>query len=206
MYRPPESWWTRNWSWVVVVGGCVGVFCVASGFIVVMLVVRVNQFPGQTAAMMTPPPIASNYYYDLNTQQLFVDDAELIPPIHTASGEYVAADGAGSGAGVKAYVFACGDCSDPTKRFIGYLEMYTPEAQQKMQQFMMQAQQPGASISPEAYLMYEEGQVSGRLIKRADDEQWVPAESDEGALIVNELTMKCPHDQGKDWRLRPCFP
>jgi hypothetical protein len=188
--------WMNNNSAVVTIAAVL--LLIAALF----LLMKNCQGPGPTQN------ITSNYYYDMNTKQTFVGKADLIAPISTPSGTYKPApDAPEMGAGVKAYVFACGDCSDPKKHFIGYLEMYTPEAKKKMEQFMEQAAQRegGAQMSPESYLMYEEGQVQGRMIMRVGDTEWVPAESDLGAKIVNELTSKCPKAD-KENRLRPCFP
>ncbi len=63
------------------------------------------------------PRLTGNYYYDLNTGKLFVAATDDFPPIEAPSGP--APDG--RKAGVRAYVFSCGDCDDPTKRFIGYV-------------------------------------------------------------------------------------
>ena len=188
--------WMNNNSAVVTI--------VAVLLLIVALLMLVNTCRGPSA----PPAVTRNYYYDMNKNELFVGEANQIPPIQTESGPYSPAEGAPQmGAGVKAYVFACGDCSDPSKRFIGYLEMYTPEAKQKMDEFVKQAaQREGVpEMPPEAYLMYEEGQVQGRLIKRVDDPQWVAADTDKGVQIVNELTQRCPQGD-KSVRLRPCFP
>lgn len=58
------------------------------------------------------------YYYDLRTQELFVDSAVQTPPILSPTdGEQDQAP-----SGVRAHVFGCGDSSDPSNRYIGFLE------------------------------------------------------------------------------------
>lgn len=61
------------------------------------------------------------YYYDMKTQELFVDEADLVPPIKAPSG----------GEGVLAQVYACGDCSG--ELVVGILKKYTPKAKQAIE-------------------------------------------------------------------------
>ena len=67
--------------------------------------------------------IPDAWFYDLNTGQLFRAKSNGLPPIAAPSGPLPN----GEHAGVRAKVFACGDCSDPSNRFIGWLEKLTPE-------------------------------------------------------------------------------
>ena len=57
------------------------------------------------------------YYYDLNTGELFEDKAGL-GPIETASGPYGSMP-----AGVIAVVFACRECGDTEDRYVAWLEV-----------------------------------------------------------------------------------
>lgn len=58
------------------------------------------------------------WYYDLNTQTLFVDRYhETMSPIETASGK----TSDGRPAGCRAVVFACGSCEVEADRFVAYL-------------------------------------------------------------------------------------
>jgi hypothetical protein len=72
-------------------------------------------------------PIFNAYFYDLETGKLFVARMSEPSPIP--------APGALPGAtptGVKANVFACHTCEDEKDRFVGFVEMYTPEAKARM--------------------------------------------------------------------------
>lgn len=64
------------------------------------------------------------YYYDLNTNELFVSRQAGYAPFPTASGP--APDG--EPAGVTAMVYGCSeeDCTNPTVEHIAYLLKYTP--------------------------------------------------------------------------------
>jgi hypothetical protein len=77
--------------------------------------------------MPSPQPRVSSdvYYLDLGTGQLFADDAAAIAPIDAPSG---------TGAGVRAYVFSCNDCSDEQQRFTGWLERHIPSAKRLREQ------------------------------------------------------------------------
>lgn len=74
-------------------------------------------------------PIANSipntaYYYDLNTNALFVGPTYAVPPIDAPSGP--APDG--SRAGVRAHLFACGSCASPDDRFVAYLVRFNPNS------------------------------------------------------------------------------
>lgn len=64
------------------------------------------------------------YYYDLNTNALFVGPTYAVPPIDAPSG--AAPDG--SPAGVRAHLFACGSCASPDDRFVAYLVRVNPNS------------------------------------------------------------------------------
>jgi hypothetical protein len=98
--------WLRAHPWL---SGGLGVVVIAAslGF-AVKVIIRETAAPYQTHA----------WYYDLNTEQLFVAEVTKHIPIDAPSGP--ASNGAK--AGVRAHVFSFGDCSDPDQRFIGWLE------------------------------------------------------------------------------------
>lgn len=61
-----------------------------------------------------------DYYYDLNTGELFAAPyRERLPAANPATPN-------AAPAGVIAYVFACGDCTAESDRFIAYLEVHDP--------------------------------------------------------------------------------
>ncbi|MEM9348526.1 MAG: hypothetical protein AAGB26_18305 [Planctomycetota bacterium] len=68
-----------------------------------------------------PETTSRFYYYDMQTGELFVDEANLIPPIKAPSG----------GEGVIAEVYSCGDCEG--EKFVGLLRKYSDAAKEAME-------------------------------------------------------------------------
>jgi len=144
---------------------------VALGFIVM-------QLGGGSNRVRTIPV----YYYDLDTGEIFERQSDVNPPVETAGGEM---------RGVRAFMFACNDCSDESDRFIGYLEMFTPEAKELLD--MPTGQRP----DDVPYDFYE----NGRLVRLPDGTQWYPANSPQGFEIMNQVRDACPGGDPK-----PCYP
>lgn len=143
--------------------------------------------------------IVDMYYYDMNSGKLFVGKSDQLAPIDAPSGPYRDQPG-----GVRAYVFACGECPDnidgatladlqSNGAFVGWMEMYTPEAKAALTQ-----QQEG----PPADMAFYEAFERGQLVKRPEDEQWVQAQSEPGFRITEQITTKCPSGEMP----QPCFP
>jgi len=63
-----------------------------------------------------------HFFYDVNDGELFAASAGEIPPIEAPSG----------GEGVRAYVYACGRCTEARLQ-IGYLERFEPQAARAME-------------------------------------------------------------------------
>ncbi len=160
------------------------------------------------------------YFYDLNTGELFVADALDIAPIEAPSGKpYKLPNGQEIPAGVRAFVYACGECGPDSKK-IGYLEMYTPEAQKILQDARKQqeAAAKGESTNMDMGMVYEEGYTRGRLIAAPPEPgkpvQFFPTDgegSEQGVAIMTALNEKCPKSQpgqakNNPNRLRPCYP
>jgi hypothetical protein len=119
------------------------------------------------------------WFYDLNTGKLFVAESDAVPPIDAPSGVLHN----GRPAGVRAYVFSYAYEPNETNRFIGFLEIPNPVTKKEVPE----------SISSGASGAKRWGQ--GRLICRVDDEQWVPADSNEGQAILKELFL--PNENGE---------
>ena len=146
-------------------------------------------------------PITKAYYYDIQTGQLFEGGVQEIPPIGTPDGSTKN----GMPAGVRANVFTCTDCNDPNARYIGFLETYTPEAQEAQLQLQEIASRnievndsdPNAQTAPdtnEVDLM--DTVAKGRLIASPDDlENWFTMETEEGAKLANNAMKKCPDEK-----------
>ena len=128
--------------------------------------------------------IVDVYFYDLNDGSLFTAPSNSIAPIDAPSGPYNGKPG-----GMRAYVFACGDCDDESSRFIGWIERYTPEAKQALS---------GDSPDYAAYEFYETGQ----LIKGLEEgDPWVPANGERGYAVMERISARCPGGG-----VTPCYP
>lgn len=110
-----------------------------------------------------PEPITMAYFYDQNTGKLFAAPASTVGPIETESGPYHSEP-----AGVRAHVFACGQCSIESNRFIGYLSKPLPPEEQPKDEPPLE------------------------LIKRVEDEQWYRSDQPEARQIMAELGERCP--------------
>src|SRR5690606_37122510 len=129
------------------------------------------------------------YFYDLSSGQLFTAASDQIPPIETPNGPH---------AGVRAHVFACGECpgnlngmnAEQVKQagaYIAYLEMYTPEGKNALT--AAQAPQgdaggppPGAMIDP----------MEQTLVKRVEDAKWLSMYSQPGYQLTDQAITQCP--------------
>lgn len=111
------------------------------------------------------------WFYDLNTSKLFVAKRGRTPPIDSPSGPLPD----GRLVGVRAYVFTYTYPPNESDRFIGFLEMPDPNANQ-------------AAVDSQPW-----GQ--GKLIRRVEDDQWYAADSNEGQMIIKE-TLR-PNEKGQ---------
>lgn len=118
--------------------------------------VVVEIWRGGGADRQQPTPMA--YFYDQNTRELFAAPAATAVPAETPSGSFD-----GEPAGVRAHVYACGQCSDEAKRFIAYLSKPLPPEEQPKNEPPLD------------------------LIKRVDDSQWHRSDSPEASAILAEL-------------------
>jgi hypothetical protein len=124
------------------------------------------------------------WYYDEGTGQLFIADTSEPAPIDAPSG---------AGAGVRAVVYACGECPELDEgmnadaveaagAFIAYLEKYEPM---------------DAGAAEEEY--YEQR----TLIRTLDSDQWISMETEEGMMMMEQdYSNRCPGEQYPT----PCLP
>lgn len=105
------------------------------------------------------------YFYDMDTGKLYVDSAMKNPPTKAPSG----------GEGVIAHVFTCADPADESKRFIGFLEKYTPEYQKTRDQ--------GQAMLPSMAARHQ-------LIRAPEGGDWVPLDSEGGQRILAALAAR----------------
>jgi hypothetical protein len=150
---------------------------------VVILILSLGFIIIQARPRSYTPRIVDVYYYDLGTGQTYLAKSNEIPPIPAPSGKL----------GVRAHVFSCGDCSNPSDHFIGWLEMYTREAKEQLTN-----PQPPDPNGPPAYDVWERG----HLVRAPDVDKWVPANGEEGFKIMEAMQTKC----GSGGQPRPCFP
>ena len=124
-------------------------------------------------SMLNPPPppedIVMGYFYDQATKELYEMPADTPAPMERPSGPFE-----GEPAGVKAHVFACGQCADKSNRFVGFLEKPLPEADR-----------PGAD-DPRSEVF---------LMKRPDDAKWVESDSPQASAIMREVRQRCAGGQ-----------
>lgn len=159
---------------------------------VVVLVVALGILFSSMGGGGSGQTIRELYFYDLNTNELFVGDAQQYPPIEAPSGPM---DG-GHNAGVRAVVFGCGDCSE-SNRYIAWLETYTMDVKQKLET----PRQPGENYDPameaDMMMMMEDG----HLVRSPDGGDWYPYNSPEAQQIFVAAQEKC-----QDGRPKQCLP
>jgi hypothetical protein len=173
--------WMNNNSAVVTIGA------------VVLLIGALAAIIFQMKPSGYGPRVIDVYYFDLNTQKLFTAKSDQIPPIETPSGPV---PGIGAPAGVRAYVFACNDCGNESDRFVGWLEMYTPEAKALLTQPAAETPEEAAQREARMYEVWETGQLLS-----LDGRSWARANSQEAMNITSTIEGKCPGGAPK-----PCLP
>ena len=110
------------------------------------------------------------WYYDLNTGQLFTAESGLAPPIKAPSGPTPE----GKMAGVRAYVLSYVYEPNEAERFIGFLETTATD-----EMLAKASERPRDSSGASRW-------AQGKMIRRVRDRQWVLADSEEGRAIREE--------------------
>lgn len=139
--------------------------------VIILIVVIVGMLRPNEATRAKNPK--KEWYYDLNTGELFVGEANLIAPIDAPSGPL--ADG--KAAGVRAYVLSYIPEPNDSERFIGFLETKDP-----------------SYIANNNNGKQKWGQ--GMLIKRVGDTQWFRADSRQGRIIFQQAFT--PNENGEN--------
>lgn len=130
----------------------------------------------------------SVYFYDLGSGELFPADRAAQPPIDAPSG---------AGQGVKAVVYACGECNDAALS-VAFLTTYTPEAVAAMKKM-------ATATDGEVDIALSEAIERGSLVAvpaaEGAEVQWVNAMSEAGNAIMGRAGELCGNEPAK-----PCFP
>ncbi len=166
-----RQWLNRNSASVTL--GAVGVLVLALGVILLQ------------QAGDAKPKVIDVYYYDMTTGKLFLGSSADHPPIDAPGG---------TNRGVRAYVFACGSCADESKRFIGWLEIFTPSARTRLRS---QDDPAGADLPAPA-----ESWNQSHWISKPGTDRWVSPRSAEGLELMDDIHKRC-RDRGAP---RPCYP
>lgn len=132
------------------------------------------------------------FYLDTVTEAWIVRPLTAVPPIITEDGHEA----------VLARVFDCGDCSNPETFFLGYLEKFTEEAQERMLEQQRLLERDGPDAFPEFEALGYEEDLSGGLLFAAPTKpyKWVPANTPEADAITS-LAGRC-----ESGTLRECRP
>ncbi|NQU11620.1 hypothetical protein HQ590_12575 [bacterium] len=163
---------------------------IASVLVLVLAVVLILR-------QLRPPPRpaipSQDWYYDLNTQQLFAAPVAQLPPIPAPSGPLPD----GSPAGVRAVVYGCQDCGAADRSII-YLETYTAAARNEAAtrlQVTTDGRPP--QFRPDS------ATGTGVLVSDPQELNWVDLGTADGQAIAKRKTEnRCPDGQAA----RACYP
>ncbi len=144
----------------------------ASGFILFLILISILSGPSRPNVEVSKKA----WFYDLNTAKLFKGKANQDGPIKAPSGPLPN----GQPAGVKAHVFTYVNDPNENDLIIGYLEMPDPNFAQK-------------TDSLETMIAERSDWGLGKLLRRVDDKEWVPATSSLGKAIMHEATKRDSH-------------
>ncbi|MHC4741042.1 MAG: hypothetical protein ACYS8Z_03975 [Planctomycetota bacterium] len=164
---PARKWINDNPVIVVALAG-------ASVLLLLIVIVKLS-WPEHVPQVAEPE---KEWYYDLNTGELFAAKRGLTPPIDAPSGPLPD----GSPAGVRAYVLSFVSDPNEDERFIAFLEIADPNAGEL-------ADRRGPKLTPAMRW------GRGRLLRRVDDEQWVQGDSTEGQIIFRDALT--PNERGQ---------
>lgn len=149
----------------------------------------------------------SFYYYDLGSGKVFIESAQKFPPIEAPSGPLQIGDKQ-MDAGVRAFVFTCGECPDTldgmtvdqieqTGAKFGYVERYTDDMKKQMEN-------PDGNMPPMPGMMMDNyGRLVATLPKKSGSyPKFYENMSAQGADITMKAMTKCP---GGSYP-KPCMP
>lgn len=150
-----------------------------AGFCVLVAIIIIVTSGGEAS---TRQLTKGTFFYDTATKALFVAEVDAIPPIAPPGG-------GDSKAGVRAYVYSCGECTAEA-RFVGYVETYPDDVVEQVRQM---------PDSVEAQDERDKLRAESRQVSSPDAIEWVAKSSDEGKQVVEKAMTKCPS-------IRSCKP
>ena len=152
------------------------VISVSAASVLMFLAIMIEQLMPYSLPIISQTSKA--WFYDLNTDKLFITDGDRIPPIYAPSGTLPD----GQPAGVKAYVFSYVHDSNASERFIGYLEKYTPEGKKIISSF----RKSGDKVTEKLIKQLNHN----RFVRSLDDDNWFLADSSQGRAILEQVSIK----------------
>ena len=129
------------------------------------------------------PRPAKAYYYDLDTDRLFVAEGEFAPVMRVNESSEPAGE-----SGVRAVVMSCTDCEDESRRRVAYLETVGAEGKRALLSRGITPDSPTERIDA---VLLEEG-LTRWVSAPVPGVNWVEAGSAEGRAIVARGEAGCP--------------
>lgn len=135
-----------------------------------------------------PPPVESQgtrfWYYNTGDRS-FVQQTDLLPPVAKSGNSLY-----------RAYVFGCGNCEDPSKTFVGWLEKFTNEAKEKLKAdhgiIMYTGPKGLESITHDD--LKEILPKDSVLIRSLAKDEWIDAFSQEASELSRQALSRCNDD------------
>lgn len=126
---------------------------------------------------VSPPPpepvISPTYYYDLESDELFVAGSDKVPPFDAPSG----------GQAVAAHVFSCGAC-EADEQFIAFFTKYDDATRDALAAMTLEQR---TYADTDVQMMMQEGQ----LVRAKDGDRWLPFGGQAGMTILQNVPMRC---------------
>ena len=153
-----RQWWTERGPRRWINNNPKLVATVATLSLIILVVAIIPLFRAKKIEPIKPTD--KEWYYDLNTQELFIAAKGLTVPTGAPSGPLPN----GKPAGVRAYVLSFALEPNESETFIGYLETSDPNAK---------------NLTGQSW-------AEGKLIRRIQDQKWFTPKSPQGQDIIQE--------------------
>ena len=150
--------------------------------VIILIALYFILFSGGSSSIESPKV---DYFYDLDSGEVFTDDFKIVPPYKHSSGAEA----------VKAVVVSCGSCEDESERQVAWLERYTETAKPEMERIMAEVIERGHA----PYVAYSRGKMleqgGGLQVSFDDPIEWFGHTSMAGLEIRSELMSFCGEDE-----------